>query len=184
MRLSKVKNMLTKLRLSPKKKITPHPQYYEHMVQFTMSRDPNTGIYGLDINPKYGMVLWVIPGSPAERIGIFPRDLIVYIDDIYIQPNDTWYYDYLLEHDTVSITIVPTKLVFPNPLLIPRIINTTKKYGDKIYISQECVNTLPIQTEGIPLDKLDLQTLQTMQILQSIQNVRYSEVQMEDRVYI
>ena len=47
------------------------------------------------------MVLWVIPGSPAERNGIFPRDLIVYIDYIFIQPNDTWYYDYLLEHPLI-----------------------------------------------------------------------------------
>ena len=57
---------------------------------------PKIGIYGVDINRliarSYGLpvsrgvlVIYVVPNSPADLVGIKPRDVITHIDDIELQ---------------------------------------------------------------------------------------------------
>ena len=70
--------------------------YYETLINLEVSRDPITGIYGMDIHEPWAMIMWVIPGSQAEKMGFFPKDLIYAIDGIKVYPGDNWYQKYLL----------------------------------------------------------------------------------------
>ena len=171
-----MKNIKRRLFHSLSKKKAIDPDYYNFIVDYQISRDKNTGIFGLDIHKKYGIILWVIPESPAANVGLLPRDYITMIDGIYIKPGDTWYINYLLQRNNVTLSILPTKLIFPNPILSPKLIRKNSNHNNNICIEEIYINTLPITTPGIPIDKIDTYALNNYQ--------SNSEVLMMDRVYI
>jgi hypothetical protein len=131
--------------------------YYETLLNFRISRDPITGIYGMDINPAFAMIAWVIPGSSAENMGLFPRDLIYAIDGIIVNPGDTWYQKYLLYRNEIVITIIPTNRYFDKPKLEKRLMRINTRMGNIITRDRTYHYTLSLQKKGKKLDKLKIE---------------------------
>ena len=161
-----------------KKKCLSSKYYYNTLLDLKISRDPISGMYGLDINEPFAMILWVIPGSPAEKIGIFPRDLIYAIDGLIVNPGDTWYQKYLLFRNEIVITIIPTNRYFDKPKLEKKLVRVNTRMGNIIMRDMTYSQTLSLKKMGKKLDKLKIEPA----VIPS-SSVNY-EVQMQDTVYI
>lgn len=151
--------------------------YYPILFDFKISRDPITGLFGMDINELYAIILWVIPDSPAYKIGIFPRDLIYSIDGIIVKPGDSWYQKYLLYRNTVTITLIPTNRIFPKPKLKKKLIRVNFRMGDIITRDLQYTSTLSIKKQG--------KSIESFQYKPDIAfNYIDGEMHIQDRVYI
>ena len=171
--------MFNFLKRSKKKiKCLSSKYYYDTLLNLKISRDPISGMYGLDINEPFAMILWVIPGSPAEKIGIFPRDLIYAIDGLIVNPGDTWYQKYLLYRNEIVITIIPTNRYFDNPKLEKKLVRVNTRMGNIIMRDMAYSQTLSLKKVGKKLDKLKIE----LPVI-PYSRVNY-EVQMQDTVYI
>ena len=154
--------------------------YYELLFDIHLTRDPITGLFGMDIHEPYAMVMWTIPGLPAYNMGIFPRDLLYAIDDILVKPGDSWYYKYLLYRNTVKITVIPTNRFFEKPKLKRKLVRTTYRMGDIITRDLSYIETLSLKGRGKNLNRI--QNDPRLNITDNLQ--RTHEVQMNDIVYI
>ena len=152
--------------------------YYQTLINLEIQRDPINGMFGMDIHTPFAMIIWVIPGLPAEKIGIFPRDLIYAIDGLIVNPGDTWYQKYILYRNKVVITIIPTNRYFEKPKLEKKLIRTSNRMGNIITKDLQYVQTLSLLKKGKDINKIKYEP--------KITHISYvpGEMLMQDRVYI
>ena len=155
--------------------------YYETLCDFKITRDPITGLFGVDINEEFGMILWVLPGSPAEEIGILPRDLIYAIDGIRVNPGDTWYQKYLLYRHQAVFTLIPTNQYFDEPKLIKKWIRINTRMGDIITRDLQHALTLSFKTKGKAFHSYYFNEEVNRKVNGGVNR---GEIVMEDTVYI
>ena len=147
-----------------------YPDYTGPVFDFFIERDNESGIYGIDLCESKALIMWVVPGSSAHRAGLLPRDIIVQVDNMDIEPGDKWYRYYMLNKDKVCITVIPSNVIFENPSLKWTQMRKLCKYNNNISITTESIQSLPYKARGKPMDKRNM--------------IETGEFKMSDNVYI
>ena len=140
-----------------KKKIYPGNNAVDDdpIFDYILYRDPHTGIFGLDVLfTEYLLILWTVPGLPAHTAGLYPRDIIIAIDDILVEPNAKWPIDYISKYDDIKLTIIPAKVIFNNPILKWTLVQHTCKYGSICSRTRQFVQSLPMNSKGTKIDPI------------------------------
>ena len=126
--------------------------YTGPVFDFFIERSDESGIYGIDLCQTKAMIMWVVPGSSAHRAGLLPHDIIVQVDKINVEPGDRWYRYYLINKDKVCITVIPSNILFENPMLKWTQMTKFCKFNNNISITTESVQSLPDNARGKPID--------------------------------
>ena len=84
------------------------------VITYTLHRDANEGIFGMDVSQ--GEIVWTIPGLPAYRAGILPRDKVCYLDgQPYTNTHEMVYK--LSFQDIAVISVLPCETRYVCPAL-------------------------------------------------------------------